>query len=38
MVAIIFYPGGTRSRSGAIEKNLKLGLLGSTIEARKRIR
>jgi len=25
----IFFPGGTRSRSGAIEENLKLGLLNS---------
>ena len=33
----LFYPGGTRSRSGAIEKNLKLGLLGSTIEAQKEL-
>ncbi len=31
----LFYPGGTRSRSGSIEKNLKLGLLGSTIEAQR---
>lgn len=29
----IFFPGGTRSRSGAIEKHLKLGLLGTGIEA-----
>ena len=33
----LFYPGGTRSRSGAIEKNLKLGLLGSTIEAQREL-
>ena len=33
----LFYPGGTRSRSGAIEKNLKLGLLGSTLEAQKEL-
>jgi len=31
----IFFPGGTRSRSGAIEKNLKLGLLQSTLEAQR---
>jgi glycerol-3-phosphate O-acyltransferase len=29
----IFFPGGTRSRSGAIEAKLKLGLLGSGINA-----
>jgi len=29
----IFYPGGTRSRSGAIEQKLKLGLLGTVIDA-----
>lgn len=33
----LFFPGGTRSRSGMIEKNLKLGLLGSTIEAQRNI-
>ena len=33
----LFYPGGTRSRSGSIEKNLKLGLLGSTLEAQKEL-
>lgn len=31
----IFFPGGTRSRSGAIEKKLKLGLLGTAVEAQK---
>ncbi|MBT1702326.1 1-acyl-sn-glycerol-3-phosphate acyltransferase [Chryseosolibacter indicus] len=31
----LFFPGGTRSRSGAIEKQLKLGLLSSTIEAQR---
>ncbi len=31
----LFFPGGTRSRSGAIEKNLKLGLLSTTIEAQR---
>lgn len=29
----LFFPGGTRSRSGAIEDKLKLGLLGTAIEA-----
>lgn len=29
----IFFPGGTRSRSGAVEKHLKLGLMGTGIEA-----
>lgn len=29
----LFFPGGTRSRSGAIEKRLKLGLAGSGVEA-----
>lgn len=31
----IFFPGGTRSRSGSMEKNLKLGLLQSTLEAQR---
>ncbi len=31
----LFFPGGTRSRSGQIEKRLKLGLLGTTLEAQK---
>lgn len=31
----LFFPGGTRSRSGKIEKQLKLGLLGTTIEAQR---
>ncbi len=31
----LFYPGGTRSRSGMIEKSLKLGLLSTTIEAQR---
>ena len=30
---MIFYPSGTRSRSGAIETDLKLGLLGTPLEA-----
>ena len=29
----LFFPGGTRSRSGAIEQRLKLGLLGSALSA-----
>ncbi len=29
----LFFPGGTRSRSGAIEKKLKLGLLGTAVSA-----
>ncbi len=29
----LFFPGGTRSRSGAIEHRLKLGLLGASVEA-----
>ena len=29
----IFFPGGTRSRSGAVEKRLKLGLLGTSVAA-----
>jgi glycerol-3-phosphate O-acyltransferase len=29
----LFFPGGTRSRSGAVEKRLKLGLLGTAIAA-----
>lgn len=31
----IFFPGGTRSRSGALEDKLKLGLLGTTVEAQR---
>ncbi|MBS1682774.1 MAG: 1-acyl-sn-glycerol-3-phosphate acyltransferase [Bacteroidetes bacterium] len=31
----IFFPGGTRSRSGMIEKQLKLGLLSTAIEAQR---
>ena len=31
----IFFPGGTRSRSGAIEGKLKLGLLNSVIDAQR---
>jgi len=33
----IFFPGGTRSRSGAIEDQLKLGLLGSIIDAQREL-
>ena len=33
----LFFPGGTRSRSGKIEKSLKLGLLGTAIEAQRQI-
>lgn len=29
----IFFPGGTRSRSGALEAKLKLGLLGTSMDA-----
>ncbi|HLK38859.1 MAG TPA: 1-acyl-sn-glycerol-3-phosphate acyltransferase [Polyangiaceae bacterium] len=29
----LFFPGGTRSRSGAIERKLKLGLAGTGVEA-----
>lgn len=32
----LFYPGGTRSRSGALERRLKLGLLGTVLEAQQR--
>lgn len=31
----LFFTGGTRSRSGEIENNLKLGLLGTAIEAQR---
>lgn len=33
----LFFPGGTRSRSGAIESKLKLGLLGTVIEAQRKM-
>lgn len=33
----LFFPGGTRSRSGAIEKMLKLGLLSTATEAQRNI-
>jgi glycerol-3-phosphate O-acyltransferase len=29
----LFFPGGTRSRSGAVEQRLKLGLMGTGVEA-----
>lgn len=32
----LFFPGGTRSRTGTIEKRLKLGLLGTAVEAQRR--
>jgi len=31
----LFFPGGTRSRSGMIEKKLKLGLLGTALDAQR---
>lgn len=31
----LFFPGGTRSRSGKVEKDLKLGLLGTAVEAQR---
>lgn len=31
----IFFPGGTRSRSGSLERRLKLGLLGTAVDAQK---
>ncbi|HHB80067.1 MAG TPA: glycerol acyltransferase [Saprospiraceae bacterium] len=33
----IFFPGGTRTRSGAIEEQLKLGLLSSMIDAQREL-
>ncbi|MEC7894967.1 MAG: 1-acyl-sn-glycerol-3-phosphate acyltransferase [Bacteroidota bacterium] len=33
----LFYPGGTRSRSGSIEEKLKLGLLKSALDAQKEL-
>lgn len=33
----LFFPGGTRSRSGAIETKLKLGMLGTAVEAQRSI-
>lgn len=31
----LFFPGGTRSRSGMLEKRLKLGLLGTALQAQR---
>ncbi|MCB0670676.1 MAG: 1-acyl-sn-glycerol-3-phosphate acyltransferase [Lewinellaceae bacterium] len=33
----LFFPGGTRSRDGALEDRLKLGLMGTIIEAQREI-
>ncbi|HRI01150.1 MAG TPA: 1-acyl-sn-glycerol-3-phosphate acyltransferase [Saprospiraceae bacterium] len=33
----IFFPGGTRSRSGEVETKLKMGLLGSLIQAQREL-
>jgi glycerol-3-phosphate O-acyltransferase len=33
----LFFPGGTRSRSGMVEKELKLGLMGTVVEAQRRL-
>lgn len=33
----LFFPGGTRSRSGMLEKQLKLGLLSTTVEAQRNL-
>ncbi len=33
----LFFPGGTRSRSGSLEGRLKLGLLGTSIEAQRKM-
>jgi glycerol-3-phosphate O-acyltransferase len=33
----LFFPGGTRSRSGLIEKQLKLGLLSTAVEAQRAV-
>jgi glycerol-3-phosphate O-acyltransferase len=33
----LFFPGGTRSRSGNLETSLKLGLLGTTVEAQRNL-
>ena len=35
-VNTLFFPGGTRSRSGALEDSLKMGLLGTVIEAQRK--
>ncbi len=31
----LFFPGGTRARSGELERELKMGLLGTTVEAQR---
>ena len=33
----LFFPGGTRSRDGAIETDLKMGLLGTVVEAQRAV-
>jgi glycerol-3-phosphate O-acyltransferase len=33
----LFFPGGTRSRSGSMEEKLKLGLLSTAVEAQRRL-
>lgn len=33
----IFFPGGTRSRSGEFEKNIKYGLIGTMLEAQRNL-
>lgn len=33
----LFFPGGTRSRSGSMEDKLKLGLLGTAVEAQRKL-
>jgi glycerol-3-phosphate O-acyltransferase len=33
----LFFPGGTRSRSGAMESRLKMGLLGTVVEAQRKL-
>ncbi len=34
-VNTLFFPGGTRSRSGELERELKMGLLGTAVEAQR---
>lgn len=34
-VNTLFFPGGTRSRSGELERDLKMGLLGTAVEAQR---
>ena len=36
-VNCIFFPGGTRSRSGSLEANVKLGLMGTMLQAQRAI-